>query len=686
MNRPLTWIVLFFVLIVPIAARNPAPAVRQDLSAGEFFIKMEFTPEDADGFPVDPPEVRKTTVLPIFPNRMFAARVENRIREYTIMTRFQAGQPLREIIRPALKIKGIGENWAVYLNGHPLREEIHRDERGDITRYSHVRNLILPLPPGTLREENVLVFRVMGHAPASFISDNFLLGLTFSRDYAVGDEWVFIEENDQTLQLILYGVYIFFGLYHLLFYVRRRQSAYNLFFGLFSIVLAVYFLAFSNRAFDLIQDFHTQIFTAYVTQPLALALFLGFLYTYFYPDRPFSRFLQIALVANGLVIFAILVVPYRFYQTCLLGWYILAAPQLAYVFIFMGQAIHRRLPDARKMALGLSSGIIFVIWDILDTVFFNTQIRLVQYGHLLIILSLVTILANRFLAVHIRSEMLNEELVAERNAFARFVPAEFLEHLNHKAIQDIRLGDFTRRNMTILVSDIRNFTAISEKMSPEKNFEFLNDYLGRIGPLVRAHNGFIDKYIGDAIMALFPNSADDAILAAIEIRQELELYNSERIGSGMPLLDIGIGIHTGNLILGTIGEEERMEGTVISDAVNQAFRLESLTKTLGAAAILSTHTLHGLEDPTRYEVRFLGKVHVKGKNDKVSIYELLDGLPPDRKERRLASRSEFEHALFLYYNEEFRKAGEILRDLEEKFPEDQAIKTFRIGCETGVDL
>lgn len=676
------------LLLLPglILAEPGSEKVRLDLSKETFYVKSGFLPADRDGFDTEQPDVITTEQLPVFPNRLFQAPVENRIREYTIMTRFSADPALQSASRPALKIKGIGENWAIYLNGILLREEIHRDAAGEITRYRHVRNLVVPLEAGSLRAKNVLVFRVLGHAPASIISDNFLLGLTFSRDYAVGDESGFSEETDQTLQLILYGVYIFFGLYHLLFYVRRRKSRYNLYFGAFSIVLATYFLAFSNRAFDIFEDFHIQIFAAYITQPLALGLFLAFLFSYFYPDRPLSRFLKFSVLGNGIIMGAMILLPYRYYQTCLLSWYIVAAPQLAYVFFFLIRAIMQGLPDARKMSLGLSSGILFVIWDILDTIVFNTQIRLVQYGHLLIILSLVAILANRFLAVHTQSEKLNEELAEQRNAFARFVPTELLEHLNHKAIQDIKLGDHIRREMTILVSDIRDFTTLSEAMTPEKNFEFLNDYLGRIGPLVRRHHGFIDKYIGDAIMALFPANADHAIRAAIEIREELNKFNAERSAAHLGPLDIGIGIHTGNLILGTIGEAERMEGTVISDAVNQAFRLESLTKTLGAAAILSTHTLHGLEDPTCYEVRFLGKVGVKGKNEKISIYELLDGLEPALKERRMESRSEFEHALFLYYNQEFREAGEILRELEAKFPDDEAVKTFRVGCESGIDL
>ena len=681
----LLWIGLF--LLGPqldLLAQSPRVQPRLDLSDSRFYVKDGFTLEDRGGFATDDPNVRSPEQLPVFPNILFDAPIENRVREYTIRVDFTADVALRNLPRPALKLRGVGENWAVYLNGELLREEIHTDAEGLIDRYRYTRNVIVPLLPGALLAENRLVFRVLGNAPASPLSNNIHLGLTSAFGYEIGDEAELVAESDQTIQLILYGVYIFFGLYHLLFYIRRRKSPYNLFFGLFSIVLAGYFLAFSNRAFAYFEDFHVQIFLAYASQPLALGLFLTFLTAYFYPTATWrqSRFLQFVVISNGLTLLAMIFAPYRYYQTCLFAWYFVAAPQLLYVFFFMGRVVYQRLPDGKKMSIGLCSGILFVLWDMLDTVMFNTQIRLSQYGHLLVILSLVAILANRFLAVHNQSERLNEQLAAERNAFARFVPAEFLVHLNRDAIQDIRLGDYISREMTILVADIRNFTTLSETMSPEDNFEFLNNYLGRIGPVIRRHEGFIDKYIGDAIMALFPTNADNAIRAAVEIRRELEEFNAE---SQSPL-DIGIGIHTGNLIMGTIGEEERMEGTVISDAVNQAFRIESLTRTLGASVLISTRTLHQLEDPTRYEVRFLGKIKVKGKNEKISIYELLDGLEAERREQRMNSRGDFEHALFLYYNEEFREAGEILRDLERKYPDDVAISTFRVGCESGAEI
>ncbi|HYO06762.1 MAG TPA: adenylate/guanylate cyclase domain-containing protein, partial [Phototrophicaceae bacterium] len=171
-------------------------------------------------------------------------------------------------------------------------------------------------------------------------------------------------------------------------------------------------------------------------------------------------------------------------------------------------------------------------------------------------------------------EASKSELEKIAAASARFVPREFLRFLKIESIVDARLGDSVQAEMTIMFADIRSFTSLSESMSPQQNFDFINSYLSRVGPVIRQYNGFIDKYIGDGIMALFPNRAEDAVQAAVEMQHQVKIYNLHRQNSGYQPIALGIGLHTGTLMLGTIGEAERMESTVISDAVNLASRVE----------------------------------------------------------------------------------------------------------------
>lgn len=246
------------------------------------------------------------------------------------------------------------------------------------------------------------------------------------------------------------------------------------------------------------------------------------------------------------------------------------------------------------------------------------------------------------------------ELAKINYSYGKFVPREFLKFLGRESIIDVKLGDQVQLNMSIMFSDIRSFTSISEKIPPMENFNFLNSYLGRVSPLIRKNQGFIDKYIGDGIMALFPNEPENAIDAALEMLAELKILNKERARNNLEEINIGIGIHTGSLMLGTIGEEERMESTVISDAVNLSSRMEDLTKSYSASIIVSEQTLNQLKNKDKYKHRFLGKVQVKGKKNYVSIFEIYDTSNINLLELRNKTESLFNEAIKAYYNREFK--------------------------------
>ena len=239
----------------------------------------------------------------------------------------------------------------------------------------------------------------------------------------------------------------------------------------------------------------------------------------------------------------------------------------------------------------------------------------------------------------------NDHLARMNEAQARFVPSEFLRFLGRDGIADVALGDSTLQTMTVMFCDIRAFTTMSESLAPAEVFAFLNDYMGRVGPLVREHNGFIDKYIGDAVMGLFPRSAADALRAAVAIQRELRIFNQERERVHRPPIAAGIGIHTGPLILGTVGERARMDTTVIADAVNAASRLETATKTFGCSVLISRQSRDALDDIVAFELRYLGSMHVKGKHDALDVFECFSGDTPEAVEARIRMNGLFAESL-----------------------------------------
>jgi two-component system sensor histidine kinase ChiS len=261
-------------------------------------------------------------------------------------------------------------------------------------------------------------------------------------------------------------------------------------------------------------------------------------------------------------------------------------------------------------------------------------------------------------------------------AYGRFVPHDFLRFLGRESIVDVRLGDQIQKEMTVLFSDIRSFTTISEAMESQEKFDFINSYLSRVSPVIRAHQGFIDKYIGDAIMALFPESADDAVRAAVEMQKQVIIYNQHRQLSNYPPIAIGIGLHAGTLMLGTIGEQERMESTVIADAVNLASRLEGLTKVYGAGILVSDSILERLGEREKYMCRFVDRVTVKGQKSALSVFEIYDADTEQSIELKQETATEFQRGLELYFEQDFIRAQRIFNKICKRNPQDKLAEIY----------
>ncbi|MBD2388009.1 adenylate/guanylate cyclase domain-containing protein [Cylindrospermum sp. FACHB-282] len=210
------------------------------------------------------------------------------------------------------------------------------------------------------------------------------------------------------------------------------------------------------------------------------------------------------------------------------------------------------------------------------------------------------------------------------DAFERFVPNKFILAIAPQGVENIEVGVASMRRMTILFCDIRGYTSMSEVMAPIEIFTFLNDYLACMGQAIDQAGGFIDKYIGDAIMALFDDAATDgALKAAILMHQALDQFNDRRSQTGLPKISVGIGIHRGNVVMGTVGFTSRIESTVIGDAVNVAARIEGLTKQYDRQVLLSESVVSSLSYPEAFSLRLVDQaVKVKGKDEAIAIYEL----------------------------------------------------------------
>ncbi|MGP1383873.1 MAG: response regulator [Thainema sp.] len=212
--------------------------------------------------------------------------------------------------------------------------------------------------------------------------------------------------------------------------------------------------------------------------------------------------------------------------------------------------------------------------------------------------------------------------------FRLFVPDQFLRRIAPKGVESIQLGNAIAAELTVLFCDIRGFTSIVESQQAQTTFNWLNALFTAINESITQHNGFIDKYLGDAVMAVFDQSEThpmDGLQAAIATQNALAQFNQSRHQFGLEQpIRIGIGLHTGEGVIGTLGASQRMDTTVIGDVVNTASRLEELTKTYGVPIIVSEKTVAALPAHHPFQLLYLDQIVPRGKQQPIQIFQVLD--------------------------------------------------------------
>ncbi|MDX1960619.1 MAG: adenylate/guanylate cyclase domain-containing protein [Leptospiraceae bacterium] len=478
-------------------------------------------------------------------------------------------------------------------------------------------------------------------------------------------------EYNLSIDFFLIGSLVMFSFYHFGLFLNRRRDTSPLYFGLFCIIIAFRISVVGNRF--LIQFFpdiswiitrKIDFFSFYFAVPI-WTLFTN---NFFKLNKTIMRG---GIIFGSLLSLCVIILPERIYELTLVPYQIFFVLFIGYVIVVVFLALFRKEEFAFPYLLGGGIFFLFAILDIIRTVLLLDTPNLAPFGLFIFTFIQSYILSQKFSISFLKSENLAEALFKLNSANSKFVPTEFLSLLEKKDITEIKLGEKIQQDMTILFSDIRNFTELSETMSADENFKFINAYLKRMGPIIRSNNGFIDKYIGDSIMALFSGQVSDSINAALEIQKALTVYNKERVNDKYEPFQIGIGIHKGNLMLGTIGESERMEGTVISDAVNLASRLEGLTKIYGCSIIISESTFFSVADHSNYKYRILDTIRVKGKKEPVTIFQIFSEKEIEQFEDFEKIKSMYEKALDFYRSQNFKKTISICEEILSVIPIDK---------------
>ncbi len=571
-----------------------------------------------------------------------------------------------------IKINSLGSAFEFYANGKLLAKagSLSTQPEGGVAAYAPQ---VVTLPDSDTGWEIRLLVSNWEHRDG---------GLFYSLFFGQLNQVLALRQNLLFMDIFVFASLLIMGIYNLGLYFFLRRDKSPLWFALTCFLFAIRTVVYGEYfILSFWPELNWQILQklGYLTLYAAPALFFLFFDELIHKQgyRSIPRWLVQAVngvaAVSGLVTlvfpmfwFSQLQIPYQI-------WIVLLFAPLLY---FLIQAIRTGFLEGYWFLAGLGVLVLTVVNDVLHTSHVINTANISSLGFLTFLVSQSFLVTQNFSKAFFKVDRLSQSLELTNQALQRFVPTEFLSYLGKKSITDIELGEHVEHTMSIMFSDIRSFTRLSEKMKPVENFNFINSYLKRITPPIRSNGGFIDKYLGDGIMALFPEQADHALAAGLEMLDSLNVYNQHRMSSGYDPIDIGIGIHTGSLMMGTIGNEFRMDSTVISDAVNLASRLESLNREFGTHLLISLETLQALQNTDHLAYRFLGVRSIKGKTDPVPVFEVFENDPEEMKQQKIAIQDRFEVAVNLVLEGRSKDAKKLFKKLHKEAPLDSVVRHY----------
>lgn len=354
-----------------------------------------------------------------------------------------------------------------------------------------------------------------------------------------------------------------------------------------------------------------------------------------------------------------------------------ATPRMTISLIFLASVVPVLalvlLPPVVAMAVGIVAALIYIVAAVLSV---DSAALLLDIPFPILSMSL------SFLAIFMYRVIFEQaQQRALKGALSQYLSPDIMEEVARDP-GAIKLGG-EKREMTVLFSDLRGFTSLSETIEAEKLVQMLNIYLTRMSDIIFRHQGTIDKYMGDAVMAFWgaprqqPDHARRACLAALEMIEELERLNVEFERDGIPRLEMGVGLNTGPMAVGNMGSERRFDYTVLGDSVNLGSRLESLNKEYGTSVIVSETTL--VQAGSDLHARFLDLVAVKGKKEPAAVYELIsvDGQADQQREAAMAS---YESGLERYKAADYAGAVPHFEEALRLNPEDSVSAVYVERC------
>ncbi|QEN03288.1 adenylate/guanylate cyclase domain-containing protein [Thiospirochaeta perfilievii] len=421
---------------------------------------------------------------------------------------------------------------------------------------------------------------------------------------------------------LISGASIIMFLFFLVLFLNFRNDKSTLFFALICLFLAIRGVVTNDKIiFNFIPNLSyfwlnkLEYISIYII-PLLTLLFIF----HYYKKSVLPR---ISLVMIGISTFFPLILiftPPKIYISFLYLFYSFIGLSSLFIIINLSFCIKQKKEDSLRILVSIITLFIAAVFDSFNLFFNYFDFQILPSSMIVFILSMSYIVSQREIRKIKKIENLTLENIKVIRYLSKFVPNAFVKTVGMGNISSIKRGDGVDKDMTIIFTSIIGFKKELKLYKAEETIGLLNRCYSLIAPIISDNGGFIDKFIDETVMALFPGRPEDAIKAVIEINKRLEKFNSSN-SFGKPL-KMRTGIHIGSQTIGLVGDEKRVDATVISKVVNTASRINSFTEKISRDILISEDVYNKLENPSLYSTLFMGRVKLKGKQNFIGIYSL----------------------------------------------------------------
>lgn len=433
--------------------------------------------------------------------------------------------------------------------------------------------------------------------------------------------------HSRIFMIIPFAAILAMGAYFIALFMFHREEYASFWLGLLGVVFALRIICYDEF---IIKDIFPQMDPmlmfrlGYFSYSLAVACFAGFVRV-LYPR--YARKAVVYVIGGISIAYALmnLLAPISFmtdFSIVFQGFSVLVALYVMYAIV---RAVLSGMEGSILFLIGFSAFFAIVLRDLLIANRLVEGVFLAHYGILAIIGIMSLIIVRHFSLAFNSVERARDDLSKMNASLTRFVPNEFLKFLGKKSITEIYPGDHICKDMCVMFVHLGLDVPLTGSANRLNMLEIFNNVLLRVNPVIQKFGGFIDKYLPEGVMTLFSDDPRNTVRCAMEIGEAIRLYNEERELENLPLICFAAGIHRGALMLGTIGDSERMDGTVISDVVNVASRLQqySLSENIGIAISSDVASWLGGDDGDfPCSLIPLGDVRLRGKDKPIAIYEV----------------------------------------------------------------